>query len=100
MYICKKKEPHMRVSFQFQEIKKNNKANHEAFSVREKVISRGESGQAYNIIALYLKANPTAHQTPLMVSKQHEGQSCSPSLRLHFFFSAAASKPIKHDNEI
>lgn len=61
---------------------------------------REETGQAYSILALYLKANPTAHQTPLMVSKQHEEQSCLPSLRLHFFSSAAASKPTKHDNKM
>lgn len=46
-------------------------------------------------LAIYLKVNPTAHRTPLMVSKQHEEQSCLPSLRLHFFFSAVASKPTK-----
>lgn len=46
-------------------------------------------------LAIYLKVNPTAHQTPLMVSKQHEEQSCLPSLRLHFFFSAVVLKPTK-----
>lgn len=46
-------------------------------------------------LAIYLKVNPTAHRTPLMVSKQHEEQSCLPSLRLHFFFSAVVSKPTK-----
>lgn len=46
-------------------------------------------------LAIYLKENPTARQTPLMVSKQHEEQSCLPSLRLHFFFSAAVLKPTK-----
>ena len=75
------------------------------YSVSEKIhdislsqwgtLLREVTGQAQNILALYLKANPTAHQTPLMVSEPHEGQSCLPSLRLHFFSSAAASKPTK-----
>lgn len=46
-------------------------------------------------LAIYLKVNPTTHRTPLMVSKQHEEQSCLPSLRLHFFFSAVVLKPTK-----
>lgn len=50
-------------------------------------------------LAIYLKESPTAHQTPLMVSKQHEEQSCLPSLRLHFFFSAAVSKPTKEQTK-
>lgn len=62
-------------------------------------VLREETGRALRVSALYLKANPTAHQTPLMVSTQREEQSCLPSLRLHFFFSAAVSKPIKHDHK-
>lgn len=54
-------------------------------------------GIANSPVAIYLKVNPTAHPTPLMVSEQHEGQSCLPSLRLHFFFSAAVSKPTKNN---
>lgn len=52
-------------------------------------------GVADSPLAIYLRVNQTAHQTPLMVSKQHEEQSCLPSLTLHFFFSAAVSMPTK-----
>lgn len=95
------------LSQRYKEIKPNLKWKY--YSVSEKKswhlfqwgsLLQEETGQAYDISALYLKANPTAHQTPLMVSKQHEEQSCLPSLRLHFFFFAAASKPTKHNKKI
>lgn len=61
--------------------------------IQRKALTRADL--ANGPLAIYLKVNPTAHQTPLMVSKQHEEQSCLPSLRLHFFFSAVVLKPTK-----
>lgn len=60
----------------------------------------GISGWVHGISAPYLKVSLTVRQTPSMVSGPREEQSCLPSLRPHFFFSAAASKPRKHDNKI